>query len=113
MLLFHFATSSKIENIKACLSSELFMSKAYELRFRVDRGQYERVKHEAALAGSKTLAGYFRKRVLSSSFSIEQKIIESHAILKRLEEHFFGKVSKVKFVEKKLKGVDGGFERFK
>ncbi len=67
------------------------MSRAYEIRLRVTRGEYERFIREAHAQGFKTFASYFRSRIFSQTFIIEQKIVEGHKILKRLEEKFLTK----------------------
>jgi len=74
------------------------MSKAYEIRFRATRSEYERIFMQAQINGSKTLASFFRSRVFGLGFSIEQKIIENNKILKRLELHLLDRKAKDKYM---------------
>lgn len=73
------------------------MVKLYELRFRVTRGEYERILLECRLNGHKKLAAYFRNRVMGLGVNMEQKIIENNTILKRLEASLLDKQTKPKY----------------
>ena len=62
-----------------------FMVKAWQLRIRISRGEYERIRLDAQNNGFRTLASYCRNRLLGTAHLIEEKIIENNKILKRLE----------------------------
>ncbi len=61
------------------------MSRVFEFRVKVTRGEYERVKADAYQKGYKTLSSYFRHRIFGEARVIEEKIVESHKILKLIE----------------------------
>jgi hypothetical protein len=63
------------------------MSKIYFAKCYLTRPQYEKIKQDAEAQGFTTVANYVRSKVTGGSLLIEQKIIESNKILKRLEKH--------------------------
>ena len=75
------------------------MPRAFELRFRVTRGEYEHILSDSRMKGYRTMASYFRHRVFGETFILERKIVENNKILKRLEAHFFKDVPKINYTK--------------
>lgn len=61
------------------------MPKSFCIKVYVTRPQFEYVKHKSLEAGFATRAAYVRSMLIGNRLYIEQKVLESNEILKRLE----------------------------
>jgi len=62
------------------------MVKNHTFRFRITKTQFEQIRIDAQAEGYLTIAPYLRDLALKRRGFIESKIIETHQLVKRIQE---------------------------